>query len=165
MDVSPVLLAGGLFSAGFTADPSGGFFVGGEVRAGEVFSGALEARVLFPSRVVAEPTGFEFGVTSVTAALVPCLRWEALLGCAVFDIGMLIADVSTAPFAGPPIVEKLGLGPRLGVRLPFAKRFAFRAFADLRFAPIPSSYTTLDTGARWESGVVSGMFGAGFSFE
>jgi hypothetical protein len=165
MDLHPVLLAGGMLSAGFTADPGGGFFVGGGIRFEEVFSVDLEARVLLPSPVVREPTGRRFDVTAITGALVPCVRWRVLLGCAFVDVGMLYADLPVYPGAPPPLVATIGVGPRLGVHVPFADRFAFRAFADLRFAPAPSVYTALDTGSRWESNVVSGLFGAGFSFE
>lgn len=56
--VIPVLMAGGALSLGLTADPGGGAWVGGEVRFGEVFSAALDARV--------------------SSRLVPCRRWGVL---------------------------------------------------------------------------------------
>jgi hypothetical protein len=164
MDVAVAVMAGGLLSLNYTADPGGGLWLAGELH-GEIFSGALEARVLFPSRVVAEPTQFQFEVTSVSAAFVPCARWNVLLGCAFVDFGMLIAGVTTAQFAGPPVVATFGIGPRLAVHVPFAERFAFRAFADLRFAPVESSYTALDTGSIWKTNLVSGLFGIGIAFE
>lgn len=163
MDLSVAVMAGGLLSANLTADPGPGLFLAGELHK-DWFSGALEVRVLFPSRVVAEPTKFEYDYTAITGALVPCARWKVLLGCAVFDVGMLIAggDVS---FADSSVIATLGIGPRLAVHVPFAERFAVRAFADLRFAPVPSVSTFIDTGAKWQSEVVSGLFGVGLAFE
>lgn len=166
VDITPVLLVGGMFSAGFTSDVGGGAWLGGELRFGEIFSGALEARVLFPSRVVSQPTGFAFDVTTVTAALVPCARWSVLLGCAFVDVGALFATVTnTVPFSGPPVVATLGFGPRVAVHIPFADRFAARIFAELRIAPAPSSFVALDTGSRWESNPVSGTVGAAIAFQ
>lgn len=163
--VSAAVLAGGLMSAGLTANVGPGFFIGGEVH-GEMFHGILEARVLFPSYVETQPGKTHFDITSATIALAPCARWNVLMGCAVFDVGMLVAgSVATNPSAGPPIVATLGIGPRLAVRVPFAERFALRAFADLRFAPIPSTFGEQDTGNTWQSGIVSGLFGLGASFE
>lgn len=163
--LSVAVLAGGLLSAGFTADPGGGFWLAGELH-GEIFSGAIEARVLLPSRAVLEPSKHAFQITEIGAALVPCARWKYLLGCIPFDIGMLVAgSITTAPGAGPPIIATFGVGPRLALHIPFAERFGFRAFADLRFAPIPSGFAAQDTGATWQTGIVSGLFGAGLSFE
>lgn len=163
--VAVAIMAGGLLSAGFTADPGGGGFFGAEVH-GDIFSGALEARFVLPSRAVLEPSKHAFQISQLALALVPCARWKVLLGCAAFDIGMLVASsITTAPTAGPPVVATLGIGPRLAVHVPFAERFGFRAFADLRFSPLISSYVAQDTGARWESGIVSGLFGLGFTFE
>lgn len=164
MDVHAVVMAGGLFSAGLTADPGGGFFVGGEA-AGEILRGALEVRVLFPSRAVQEPTKQAFSLTAVTAALVPCARWKVLLGCAFVDVGMFIGGGVTAPPPGIPVIATIGLGPRLAVHVPFAEHFAFRAFADLRIAPAPSQVRFVDTGTTWQSNVVSGLFGVGVAFE
>lgn len=161
--VIPVLLAGGALSLGLTADPGGGAWLGGEVRVGEVFSAGMEARVLFPSRAVQEPSNEPFELTAVTFALVPCARWKVLLGCAFADIGMLIGGGVTVP-SGIPVLATFGVGPRVAVHVPFAKRFGFRAFADLRFAPVPSR-AIFASGGRWESSVASGLIGVGFTFE
>lgn len=162
MDLTVAVLGGALLSANYTADPGPGMFLAGELHR-DWFSGALEARVLFPSRVVAEPTKDEFDITALTAALVPCARWKVVLGCIFVDFGMLLT--SRAEIATNPITATLGFGPRLAVHVPFAERFAVRAFADLRFAPVPSTRNFLDTGGRWESNLVSGLFGLGLSFE
>lgn len=162
MDLTVAVLGGALLSANYTADPGAGMFLAGELHR-DWFSGALEARVLFPSRVVAEPTEDEFDITALTAALVPCARWKVVLGCAFVDFGMLLT--SRAEIATNPITATLGFGPRVAVHIPFAQRFAVRAFVDLRFAPVPSTRNFLDTGGRWESNLVSGLFGLGLSFE
>jgi hypothetical protein len=82
------------------------------------------------------------------------------------DVGMFISGGGTLlPNAPPPVVATFGFGPRLALRIPFAERFAFRAFADLRIAPIESSYNFINDGSRWTSSVVSGLFGIGLSFE
>lgn len=165
MDVHAVVMAGGLLSANLTADPGGGFFLAGEAR-GKILSGGLEVRVLFPSRAVEDVIGYTFEISSFTAALVPCARYRYFVGCVVFDVGMLVAGGTVAPpLAGPPIVATLGIGPRVAAQIPFAERFGARVFADLRIAPIPSSYNFINTGGRWESEVVSALFGVGLTFE
>lgn len=163
MDITPVLLAGALLSAGFTADPGPGAWLSGELRFGDSFSAGAEARVLFPSRAVPS-AGDPFDVTAATLALVPCYRWKVLLGCAVADIGFLALGGVTSP-AGEPVLATLGVGPRLAVHIPFAERFGVRIFGDLRIAPIPTRARFIDTGGRWESNVASGLFGVGLSFE
>lgn len=163
MDIIPVLLAGGLLSAGLTADPGGGVWLGGELRFGDTFSTALEARVLFPSRVV--PTaGAPFDLTQAAFALVPCARWKYVLGCISADIGMFIGGGIYAP-EGLPVLATFGVGPRLAGQFPITERFGIRIFADLRIAPIPTHIGFQDAPGTWDSNPVSGLFGAGITFE
>jgi hypothetical protein len=164
VDITPVLLAGGALSLGLTADPGGGAWLGGEVRFGEHFSVGLDARVLFPSRAV--PTlGSEFEMTMVTFGLVPCGRYKYFLGCLTADMGMFIGGGVTAPGGALPVAATSGIGPRLAGQFPINERFGIRVFADLRFAPIRTDIPFIDTGGRWTSNIVSGLFGAGFTFE
>lgn len=163
VDIVPVVLAGGLLSAGLTADPGGGAWLGGEVRFGETFSAAAEARVLFPSRA-RSTAGDDFAVTLGSLAVVPCVRWSWLLGCVSADIGFLALGVVTT--SGEPIVATFGVGPRLAVQIPLGDRFGLRVFADARFAPVPSRVGPfLDTGGRWQTEIASGLFGLALTFQ
>lgn len=161
--IVPVLMAGGMLSAGFTADPGWGAFLGGEVRFGEVFSTALEARILFPSRVV-DDTSQVFGLTAITFALVPCGRWKVLMGCGFADLGMLVGGGGVSAPGGLPVIATFGFGPRLAAHIPIGDRFGVRAWADLRIAPVPSEVTFYG-GGRWASNPVSGLFGIGATFQ
>lgn len=164
MDIVPVLLAGGALSLGLTADPGGGAWLAGEVRFGETFSAAIDARVLFPSRVV--PTAGEtFDLTMVSFGLVPCARWKWLLGCVTADLGMFIGSGIYAPGGGPTVLATFGVGPRLAAQVPITERFGLRAFADLRIAPIPTHVGFQDSPGTWDSNPVSGLFGLGVTFE
>lgn len=163
MDIVPVLLAGGALSLGLTADPGGGAWLGGEVRFGEVFSAAFEARVFFPSRVV--PTaGDPFELTMVTFGVVPCARYKYLLGCLSADLGMFIGGGIYAP-EGLPVLATFGVGPRVAGQFPVTNRLGIRVFADLRMAPIPTHFGFQDAPGAWDSNPVSGFFGAGVTFE
>ena len=62
------------------------------------------------------------------------------------------------------------IGPRFGVEVPFAQRFAVFGFAEALFAPwrayqqyslVPAQEDS--PGVRWEQSIVSGFFGAGVS--
>lgn len=163
MDLRPLIFAGGLFSAGHTADPSGGVVLGGEIRFAEPFSAGLEARVLFPARAEQTPSKESFDLSVVSFGLVPCFRHSFFMGCAAVDFGMLIGGGVTAA-SGLPVIATLGVGPRAGVHFGFLDHFGVRVFADLRFSPVQSRIDFAG-GGRWESPIVSGLFGAAFSFE
>lgn len=170
MNPSVAVLTGVLMSAGYAADPQPGLFFSGEVH-GDVLSLGLELHGLFSARAVREPDKKEFSIAAITGTAVPCARWKpggkdvALLGCAFFDLGAVLAGGGARSPAGP--LATMGVGPRLAVHVPFADRFALRVFADLRFAPVATSATFAGApaGTKWESNVVSGLFGLGVSFE
>jgi tetratricopeptide (TPR) repeat protein len=170
VDPSFAVLGGFLASVGLTAGPGPGFFLGGEAHWGafnEVgFSAGLEAQTLFPSKGVTLANGNPLDISQVTAALVPCLRYKWVGGCAVVDVGILIAG-SPGPikFYDGNILVTSGFGPRLGFQVPIAERFMVRGFAELRISPIDTGWTIgIKSPRTWLNPPVSGLFGLGFSF-
>lgn len=174
MDVTIGLSAMVLMSAGLNAEVAPGFGVMADVR-GEWLSLGLELRGMLPSRTVAaepipglEPTTgpLVFETSQWTALLVPCVRWAYFVGCGVAQGGLLHVQtpVEQGTFA------QIAFGPRLGVEVPFAGRFAVFAIgealiyalgAQIRFdiagdgVPPPNR--------RWSQSIASGFFGAGMS--
>lgn len=167
---SVALLGGFLGSIGLTADPGPGFFLGGEAHWGaydEVgISAGVETRALFPTKALIRSDGKPLDISQVTAALVPCVRYKWVAGCAIADVGVIIGG-------GPPpltfrkggIVTAFGVGPRLAFQFPFAERFMVRAFAELRISPLDTGFVVGANDPRiWHNPLVCGLFGLGFSF-
>lgn len=168
-----------LMSAGYAADVTPGFQLGAELRSvheeTDVFRMGFEFRGLLPGRAIArEPVDpakatspREFDLSQMSVLLVPCLRWKYLVGCGVTEGGMMILQ------------DKLGLGvrptvrfgPRLGLEVPFAERFAVRAFGEVLFAAVNSGFGYKDPSVPggdapnvvWNESIASGFFGAGLS--
>jgi hypothetical protein len=169
MLIYSVVMAGTLISAGFTSGAGSGIWAGYELLGAgdEAFSVAVEGRFLFPSRVIEEPSGRPFDLSALSVALVPCLRWGWILGCAVADGGFLFAGGGRVP-GGSPIGITLGAGPRLALQFPlsdFNKRLGCRIFADLRFSPIFSEERAPpEKRFAYEHGIVSGLFGVALTF-
>jgi hypothetical protein len=164
MLAAPFFMVGTLISAGFTPSPGAGIWTGAELLgAGEVFSLGLEARFLFPSRAIEDPSGRPFDLSAFVLALVPCVRWSWILGCAVGDFSLLYAGTGLAPDRRSPSAIG-GVGPRLALQLPlsdFSQRLGLRIFADLRFSPnLNGGDPTFRTDRfEFKHGLVSGMFG------
>lgn len=169
MDVRAAVLAGGLFSAGFPTDVAGGFYVGGDVFFGEYlkerWSVGLEVKALMPAVAAHFADGQPFKVSSVTGALVPCFHYSVLAACGTLEGGTVI--YGGAGKGGNDFDLFASTGPRLGVVVPIRGRFAFRAFADLRFmlsrSPQVLRYN-LVPGETWLAPVANGLFGVGFSY-
>jgi hypothetical protein len=181
MDPTFGVLVGGALSLGFTADVGPGLFLGGEAhwRRKEEwgFHLGLESRFFFPTKGGINTSGEVLDVTLLDFALVPCARYKWVLGCALLDAGVTFA--SGEALAGPEVEDRglrplfmLGMGPRLGVEIPLGDHVGIRAFADLRFSPLPpTGYYTRIVGAplpegyrTWEHPPVSGFLGVGVSF-
>lgn len=178
--VNPVISValGGLVSVGFTADPGPGFYAGVGLHwndkddIGFVMFG--EVHTLLPTKggtYVSKSSGEiePLDITAVSGALVPCLRYKWVLGCAVVEGGMTLGSrPAEKNDAGVHFNGMLELGPRLGIDLPVVQRFGLRAFADLRLSPLgpDAGYGVLPTRSLvWNNPVVSGLFGLGVSFK
>jgi len=168
MEPTLALTAGGLLSAGFTADVGPGFWVGGEARWGAPdgvgFSVGIEVRTLLPTQGGVRSNGKPMDISLVTAGIAPCVRYRWGMGCAVVDAGVSIAG-GPPPLSFPQgsCLAMLGVGPRLAIDLPIFGPLAARAFADLRFSPLDTGY--VNQGApTWRSPLVSGLFGVGVAF-
>lgn len=153
-------------SLGFTADPGPGAWLGAELRPIENISVGLEVRGMFPSRVVpgipldaSKPSGApaEPAVSSAVLLFVPCFRYWWLMGCGVAQVGFSAAQ-SPADLTGWP---SYGLGPRVGIEIPFAGRFFVRAHGDVVFDLAASSLSLPDANLKWQQPPVSGFAGLG----
>ncbi len=158
--------AGGALSLGYTADPGGGAWLNAEIRPIEEFSLGLEFRGLFPSRVVAtgpaDPskpysTPKEPDLSDATFMLVPCYRYSWLMGCAVGYFGAALAQ-TPLELIGWPV---MGVGPRIGIDVPFAKRFFARVQGDVLFNLTNSSLQLTNVNLEWRQNVAVGYIGAG----
>jgi len=153
---------GGVISLGYTLDVAPGVVIGAEWRPVEMFSLGVEARAVFPAKIA------EFGSIPTPASLftglvVPCLRWEILVGCAAADIGVVWFD------EGDPVPDKFGfrfaVGPRAGIDVPFAERFSVRLLGDLLF-PIARLTVPVQedkSGKPFVDPIISGFITAGLS--
>lgn len=175
MDLTIGLSGFMVMSAFYTADVGGGFGLMGDVRY-DFLSIGLELRGILPGRVYAREPVFpndptkptrevELDVSQISGALVPCARWKFLMGCAVAQLGTTIAkdvlqDFKLATFA---------TGPRVGVEVPIAERFAIFGFGEVLFAvqyagvrydiegDVPAANT------QWVQPIASGFFGLGLT--
>lgn len=175
-----VILTGGL-----TADPGVGLSAGIGVR-GDPRSNAwepapsisLELRFTLPGQAYArdaidpvrETSPRSFELSEYAAMLVPCAQWDYFFACGVLQGAMYYA----AQEGQERTLGTIAIGPRLGVRVPFAKRFAFFAFGEALFAPlragfpfspdprVPVSEGNPDPNVIWRPSVVQGYGAAGF---
>jgi hypothetical protein len=174
MDPTFGVVVGGALSLGFTADVGPGFFVGGEAywRRKEEwgFHLALESRFFFPTKGGINSTGEQLDVTFLDFALVPCARYKWVLGCAFIDAGVVFG--SGVALSGPEVEDRglrplfmLGMGPRLAADIPLVEHVGIRAFADLRFSPLPvTGYRENGVIITWQHPPVSGFLGVGLAF-
>ena len=175
MDLTVTLSTAFVLTAGFTADVGPAFQVGAGLRH-DWFSLDLELRGVLPGRVVASEqldpstprTPRPFDLSQLSAQLVPCAHFATYFaGCGVVGAYTLITQDRTQ---GTHFYPGWSIGPRLGVEVPFAKRFAVFGFAEALFAPLGASqeYAVVieqadSPGIRWNLSIVSGFFGAGVS--
>lgn len=176
MDLTVNLGAYVMMTSLLTADVAPGFALRAE-GLGEIFSIALELRFVLPGRTFAreriDPTmpTFEqsFDLSQYTALIVPCVRWKYLVGCGVLQGGMFLIETGVES----DFDAAVGVGPRLGFEVPFARRFAVFGFGEALFVPSLSNaaFTRVHpdfpddppANVRWEQSVVSGFFGVGLS--
>lgn len=159
------LTAGGLLTAGWTADVGPGAWIGGAARAGS-FSLGLELRSTFPARTLTFDADRSASGTTVSAAAIPCAHWKILAGCIVVEAGAFLFLV---PSPRKPIVPDalLSVGPRLALDLPIAAGFSVRAAAELAVHPYLPIFTVRVTNEpdspvkRWTTPLASGAFGLG----
>lgn len=173
-----------LMAAGFSDNVGPAFGLGLEGRAvppawdGVGLSLGLEFRALPPGRVTLHepidstkptvPVGVD--VSTWAGVLVPCVRFARYFsGCVVGQLGALVEK-------GPVEVTSGwtgAFGPRLGVEIPFAKRFAIVGIGELLFNPYRHSLTFKGPAPNdpqgppanviWYEPAVSGLLGAGLA--
>lgn len=173
MDPSPVLVGGGLLSAGFTADAGPGFFVGGEVhfrrREAWGFSVGADVRAVLPAKGgLRARDGNPLDISLIAVVIAPCVRYRWVMGCVFVDPGGTVAG-GPGPLSfqeNNPMLFVVGVGPRLALDVPVLERASLRAFADLRVSPLRADLGyVIDRVSAWTQPRVSGFFGAGVSFE
>lgn len=173
MDVTIGLSGLVLLTAGLTDNVGPGVGLMADVRY-EWFSLGLELRGVFPARTYARTPSFpddatkkmrevEMDNSQVSAALVPCVRWSYLLGCGVAQAGMLLSQTTFDTIAVPLVM----FGPRLGLEVPFAERFAVFGFGEALFLGYGQGFG-YDLGPNpanvfWEPSIISGFFAVGLS--
>lgn len=174
MDVAINLYAYGLMTVGLTANVGPGVGLGASVR-GEIFSLGLEARGVFPATIVAHDAfAPKSTVTSIpvsydasqwSALLVPCARWRYLVGCGVFQGGVLITDAALRVPKRTHLFGDVALGPRLGFEVPFAERFAVFGFGEAMFSLLPTGEGDVfdNINVVWERPRVTGFFSVGLA--
>jgi hypothetical protein len=157
--------AGAIMTVGLTSEVGPAAYVGAEARPFRRFSFEVQIRGVFPARVVyTEPIdaarpyapGMESSFWGIWTLLVPCFRLAPVMLCGVTGLGL---DVSQSPVA-VAVVPNVGIGPRVGLELPFSDRFAARAGADL-MVELPSTYERHDVNLQWTQSWVVGMVWAG----
>lgn len=160
------LSTGLIMTLGYTSDPGLGVFLGAELRPIEPFSFELQLRGILPSRVVtSEPfdpsqqygTPKEPDFSNIAMLLVPCFRYSYFLGCAVGQFGFSVHNTPARAVIG----QSIGVGPRLGVEIPFLERFAVRVWGDAIFELPPGTYVLQDENLQWTQSLVAGFLGAG----
>ncbi len=175
MDLTITLSTAFVLTAGFTADVGPAVQLAGGLRY-DWFSLDLELRGVFPGRVVASEqldpnvprTPRPFDLSQMSAQLVPCARFATYFaGCGVVGAYMLVTQDRTQ---GTLFYPGWIIGPRFGVEVPFAQRFAVFGFAEALFAPLAARQEYADVveqadspGIAWDMSIVSGFFGAGVS--
>ena len=183
MDLTVTLSTAFVLTAGFTADVGPAFQIGAGLRH-DWFSLDLELRGVLPGTVWArEPLPLEdrlpghesdpldpqyFDLGQLSAQLVPCVRFaKYFAGCGVVGAYTLITNTGYSPENYYP---GWIIGPRLGVEVPFAERFAVFGFGEALFAPLgafqsypyPSAPGKNDAAnVMWRLPIASGFFGAG----
>ena len=175
MDLTITLSTAFVLTAGFTADVGPAVQLAGGLRY-DWFSLDLELRGVFPGRVVASeqldpnvprpPRAFD--LSQMSAQLVPCARFATYFaGCGVVGAYVQVTQDRTQ---GNNVFPGWIIGPRFGVEVPFAQRFAVFGFAEALFAPMYSfqEYAVVpeqedSPGIRWDQSIVSGFFGVGVS--
>jgi hypothetical protein len=170
MDVTILVSAGALLTAGLTDTVGAGVQLGGEVRT-ERFSFGLEFRTSFPQTVVArQPVNpawpaypVKFDYTQGSASLVPCFRFATYFGGCVVLAGLLQV---TQDYAGSVTHANFGVGPRFTAELPLGEQFALFGYAEALFIPQPEGgqlYGDKSQNVIWQQSIVSGFFGLGAS--
>lgn len=180
MDIAIGLSGFVLMSAGYTANVAPGFQLGAELRSeqdeSDLFRLGLEIRGLVPGVAyardrldpkVTKRIPLDLDVSQLGAQLVPCVRWKYLLGCGVAQLN--VAFVQTPLELGSQ--WSYAFGPRIGLEVPFAERFAVRAFGEALFTPrqVAVGFAEPPPGNEgapnvfWAQSVGSGFFGVGLS--
>ncbi len=169
VDLPLFVTAGALISAGLTEDVGPGLYAGVGARPIDFLSVAAELRAVLPSKatardpvdaakaVAAQPS---FDFSNMSLLVVPCFHLSYFLGCAVGQVGVSIAQRRLLSEGA----VGFGLGPRLGIEIPFADRFVAHAFGEALFATVPAQVSIESANALWRQSIVSGFFGAGLSF-
>jgi len=163
MDLTIGLSAYALMTVGLTANVEPGFGIGADVR-GEVFSLGVELRGLLPGITYStrpnDPSVLgPFDLSQWTGLVVPCARYSYFVGCAVVQGGTFVAN----SVEGQVLLPAFAVGPRVGLEISFAERFAVFGFGEALFAPRPVGVDDVTTNLHWTQSIVSGFFAAGLS--
>jgi len=166
MDLTIGLSAYALMTAGLTANVGPGFGIGADVR-GEVFSIGVELRGVLPgitwARNPIDPsapsTPGSFDLSQLTGLVVPCGRYKYFVGCGVVQGGLFLIKSTTDQVVRPVFT----FGPRVGLEIPFAERFAVFGFGEALFAPLQAGADGYEGNVEWTQSIVSGFFAAGLS--
>lgn len=165
---SLTILAGGLMTAGWSADVGPGAWAGVALHF-DWFSIGFDVRGTFPARAITFDARRAASITTVSGAVLPCGTWRLLTGCALLEVGsytLLVPSTST-----PSVDDTLvSLGLRAALDAPLAAGFSLRAFVDLAFHPYLPIFTvalTNEAGSpvkRWVTPLVSGALGLGIGW-
>lgn len=166
MDLTIGLSAYALMTAGLTANVGPGFGIGADVR-GEVFSIGVELRGVLPGITYAAdpidpsaPFGLgDFDLSQLTGLVVPCGRYKYFVGCGVVQGGVFMFKSRI----DQGILPVFSLGPRVGLEIPFAERFAVFGFGEALFAASQGTFGDPAINAKWTQSIVTGFFAAGLS--
>jgi len=175
MDLTVTLSTAFVLTAGLTANVGPAVQLAGGLRR-DWFALDLELRGVFPGTVVAseqlDPSNPRsprpFDLSQLSAQLVPCAHFATYFAaCGVVGAYVLVTQDRTQ---GTHFYPGWSIGPRFGVEVPFAQRFAVFGFAEALFAPHRALQEYADVpeqadspGIRWNLSIVSGFFGAGVS--
>ncbi len=162
------LAAGGLVTAGWTADAGPGAWLGASARF-DGFSFGVDLRSTFPARTLTFDATHSASATTVSAVALACAHWNLLAGCAFAEVG---AHLFLVPTPHTPIVPDalVALGPRLALDIPLTAGLSVRAFADLAVHPYLPIFTVRvvtpagSSERRWTTPVLSGLFGLGIAW-
>jgi hypothetical protein len=160
--------AGGLLTAGWTADVGPGAWLAASAREGALSLG-LELRSAFPAPALTYAPNHTASATSVSAVAVPCAHWKLVAGCVFAEIG---AHFFLVPGSDMPLISEalVALGPRLALDVPLGAGLSARAFADLAVHPYLPIFSVRVTSAsdtdvrRWTTPPISGLFGLGVAW-
>lgn len=126
---------------------------GSSARCSRRGDGALS---LDAAKAVAAQPSFDF--SNMSLLVVPCFHLS--ISSAVRWVRLAFHRAEASPSRG----VGFGLGPRLGIEIPFADRFVAHAFGEALFVTVPAQVSIESANALCAPVDRAGFFGAGLSF-